>query len=190
MNFFFEHKDYIELTFIVKCYPINVVKSKTYNRGNKIILPPSILDSLEKENFGAITKPVIFQLWNLNSKKKTNCGVLDYTADEMCIFIPMWIMDNLKIAIGQRIQIRTINIEKGKYVRFGNISEDFFYLANIKIILETKLRFYTCLTVSDNIPICYAQKKYMLNVLQVKPGNAITIINVDIEVTFATPGQK
>jgi ubiquitin fusion degradation protein 1 len=53
--------------------------------------------------------------------------------------------------------------------------------------LETTLRSFSCLTTGDNIMMAYNNKKYYINIVEAKPGPAISIIETDCEVDFAPP---
>lgn len=47
--------------------------------------------------------------------------------------------------------------------------------------------FYSLLFIRDVVAITYNEKVYELRVLETKPGNAVSIIECDMNVEFATP---
>lgn len=53
--------------------------------------------------------------------------------------------------------------------------------------LEKTLRTYSCLTVGDVLCIAFSNKKYYLDVLELRPQQAVSIIETDCEVDFAPP---
>lgn len=53
--------------------------------------------------------------------------------------------------------------------------------------MENALRNFATLTKDDVISINYNEKDYELSVLETKPGNAVSIIECDMDVDFAPP---
>ena len=151
------------------------------------ILPPNILQKLSGSE---IKGPMVFEVKNPNSQKKSHCGIMDFTADEGCVYLPSWMMQNLNTKDGEKLQFNYVFLEKGNYVKLQPQTDDFLEISNPKAVLEAKLRYFTCLTKSDAIAIEYNNKIYWINVLEVKPGSAISIIDTDIDVDFASPVIK
>jgi len=173
-----------EFKFSLKVYPISFIGKKHLDKGDKIILPTSILENLSNVD---TVWPLLFKLYNENSLRKTHCGVMEFTADEGCSYIPYWMMQNLIISEGEKITFKYVNLEKGCYVRIQPQTEDFLKISNPKAVLEAKLRNFTCLTKDDSIAIEYNAKIFWLNIVEVKPGNAISIIETDLNVDFISP---
>mmetsp|Transcript_28177 Transcript_28177/g.57168 ORF Transcript_28177/g.57168 Transcript_28177/m.57168 type:complete len:200 (-) Transcript_28177:1386-1985(-) len=173
-----------EFTFSLKCYPVSFSNKKELEKGDKIILPPSILQNLSEYN---LSWPLMFELFKNSSSKKTNCGVIEFTSDEGCCFIPQWIIEKLSINKGEKVFFKYSPLEKGSYVKLQPQTEDFLQISNPKAVLESKLRNFTCLTKEDMIAIEYNEKIFWLNILEVKPGNSISIIETDLNVDFAPP---
>lgn len=78
-------------------------------------------------------------------------------------------------------------IAQGTYVKLQPHTSDFLDISNPKAVLERTLRGYSCLTVGDAICLHYNGKKYFIDVVDAKPGNAISVIETDCEVDFAPP---
>lgn len=57
--------------------------------GGKIILPPSVLDKLTRFD-DVLYSPILFKLINQKEKMFTNCGVLEFIADEGHVYLPRW----------------------------------------------------------------------------------------------------
>lgn len=166
-----------------RAYPVSFIGRDDLERGDKIVLPPSALDSLARLN---ISYPMLFQLESRDGRK-THCGVLEFVAEEGHANIPYWLLQNLAVAEGGMITIRNASLKKGTYVKFQPQSKDFLDITNPKAVLEATLRGFTCLTKGDAIAISYNDKTYHIDVLEVAPGDAISIIEADVNVEFAAP---
>ena len=166
-----------------RSYPVSFIDKSELERGDKIVLPPSALDALARLN---ITFPMLFQLSSRDGKS-THCGVQEFSAEEGHANLPYWLMQNLLVAEGDMITIKNANLPKGTYVKFQPQTSDFLKIANPKAVLEATLRGFTCLTKGDSIAINYNDKIYYIDVLAVAPGEAISIIETDVNVEFAPP---
>ena len=63
-------------------------------------------------------------------------------------------------------------------------------ISNHRAVLEVTLRKFTCLTENDQICIQHLGKLYYLDVREVKPNGAASIIETDCNVDFEEPGMK
>lgn len=179
-----EKMEKFDYSFSLKCYPMSFIEKFKNNRGDKILLPPSILETISTMH---ISWPLIFEIMHTISGKKTHCGVLEFTSDEGCVYMPYWMMQNLAVKEGEKVCFRYVNLEKGNYIRFQPQTSDFLRISNPKAVLEAKLRNFTCLTKTDTIAIDYNETIFWLNVLEVKPGHAISLLEADINVDFSPP---
>jgi len=152
--------------------------------GDKILLPSSAFEVLARMN---VEYPMLFELRNPSKGRVTHCGVLEFTAEEGHCHIPFWMMQNLLVGEGDRIVIKNVALPKATYVKFRPINEEFLDLYNPKVVLETKLRTFSCLTKGDQICISYNDHKYYLEALEVQPTDAVSIIETDCEVDFQVP---
>ena len=160
-------------------------KSKEIQRGGKIIMPPSALDQLSRLN---ISYPMLFKLTNKKgSNRSTHCGVLEFVAEEGVVFLPYWMMQNLLLTEGDLVHIENCTLPVATYARFQPQSVDFHDISNPKAVLENALRNFACLTKSDVIAIQYNNRQYELCVLEVRPNNAVCIIECDISLEFDAP---
>ncbi|KAI0562711.1 Ubiquitin fusion degradation protein UFD1 [Gracilaria domingensis] len=166
-----------------RCYPVSFIDKSELENGDKIVLPPSALDFLARQN---IAFPMLFQLESRNGRK-THCGVQEFIAEEGHANVPYWLMQNLLVSEGGMITIRNANLPKGNFVKFQPQTSDFLKIFNPKAVLEATLRSFTCLTKGDSIAINYNNKVYYIDVLEVAPGEAISIIETDVNVEFAAP---
>ncbi|XP_041972065.1 ubiquitin fusion degradation protein 1 homolog [Aricia agestis] len=184
-NMFHEISRPFNMTY--RCYSVSMLpgnERQDVERGGKIIMPPSALESLTRLN---IEYPMIFKLTNKKTKRITHCGVLEFVADEGKVYLPHWMMANLVLEEGAIIQIESVSLPVATFSKFQPLSEDFLDITNPKAVLENCLRNFSCLTTGDVIAIKYNSKVYELCVLETKPGNAVKIIECDMNVEFAAP---
>lgn len=170
-----------------RCFSVSMLpgnERQDVERGGKIIMPPSALEQLTRLN---IEYPMIFKLTNKKTKRITHCGVLEFVADEGKVYLPHWMMANLVLEEGALIQIESVSLPVATFSKFQPLSEDFLDITNPKAVLENCLRNFSCLTTGDVIAIKYNSKVYELCVLETKPGNAVIIIECDMNVEFAPP---
>jgi ubiquitin fusion degradation protein 1 len=154
------------------------------NHGGKIIMPPSALEQLASLN---IVYPMLFQLTHSKMDRVTHCGVLEFVAEEGRIYVPYWIMQQLLLEEGDLVVVKNVSLPVGHYVKIQPQTANFLNISDPKAVLENSFRSFACLTKGDVIAIHYNRKLYELLVVETKPGDAISIIEADIEVEFVAP---
>jgi ubiquitin fusion degradation protein 1 len=145
-------------------------------------MPPSALDQLTRLN---IEYPMLFKITNQKDVRQTHAGVLEFIADEGRIYLPYWMMKNLLLEEGDLVSVENVSLPVASYSKFKPQSVDFLDITNPKAVLENCLRNFACLTSGDVIAINYNNKIYELLVLETKPGQAVTIIECDMNVSTA-----
>ena len=166
-----------------QCYPISMIGKPHLENGDKIIMPISALTSLSTKN---VQYPMFFQLKSKGKGKVSHCGVLEFTAEEGKVFLPSWIMLNMKLRDGDIVSIRNVSLKKATFVKLRPHETAFVELSNPKAVLEKVLRGFSSLTTGKTIVIDYNEKTYSIDVLQTKPDQkAVSIIDADVEVDFA-----
>ncbi|CAH1980065.1 unnamed protein product [Acanthoscelides obtectus] len=170
-----------------QCYSVAMMPGndrQDVERGGKIIMPPSALEQLTRLN---INYPMLFKLGSKRTGRTTHCGVLEFVADEGKVYLPLWMMHNLVLEEGDLVQMESVTLPVGTFAKFQPLSADFLDITNPKAVLENCLRSFACLTKGDVIAVKYNSKTYELCVLETKPGDAISIIECDMNVEFAPP---
>lgn len=151
------------------------------NRGNKIIMPTSALDELTRMR---IQYPMTFMVSNAQMGLKTYCGVLEFSAPEGVVYLPVWMMNNLCVEEGSDIILRNMNLKKGTFVSFRPHEIAFVMLSDPKAILENELTHYSVLHKGDTISIQYGGREYLIDVVETKPDDQICCIETNIKVEF------
>lgn len=157
------------------------------NFGGKIVLPPSALNKLTMLH---ITYPMLFELDSEETGLKTHAGVLEFIAEEGRVYLPQWMMQTLAVQPGSLIQVGSIDLPLGSFVKIEPQSTDFLDISDPKAVLENALRNFSTLTVNDIFEISYNNHIYSIKVLEAKPesdSRSICVVETDLEVDFAPP---
>ena len=171
--------------------------------GDKLFLPASAFKEISRLK---LPFPLTFKVQNERTKP-TNvvpskdgkqppappeqfAGVLEFSAPDGVAYLPTWMLQNLKVRDGGKAQFTTVrDLPRGTYAKLQPYSQAFVDLAAAvgpRDLLEVALRNYSALSQGERIMIDVADEKYFVDVIEVKPGKAISIYgNVDLEVDFA-----
>ncbi|GAA5919788.1 hypothetical protein JCM1841_005861 [Sporobolomyces salmonicolor] len=154
--------------------------------GGKIVMPPSALDELTQLD---IELPINFEITNpANPELNTHVGVLEFIADEGCVNLPQWVMDQLRLNEGDPIRIVGGRYPKGKMIKIQPQSVDFLEISDPKAVLERAMINFSCLSAGDIVEIGYQSLTFRLLIMEITPpGPAISVIDTDLEVDFAPP---
>lgn len=173
-----------------KCYSssfgaLSDTKSEDVKKGGKILMPPSALDQLTRLH---ITYPMMFKLTNVKMNNyQTHCGVLEFVADEGVVYLPYWMMQNLLLNEGDQLHVENCTLPIATYAKFQPQSPLFLEISNPKAVLENALRNFSCLTKGDIVAIHYNNTQYDLCVKELKPADAVSIVECDLNLDFETP---
>lgn len=178
-----------------RCFPMSFDGKEDKENGDKIILPTSAFETLAHMT---ITYPMQFELRNTNhvdmsleditaKTPHTHVGVLEFTAPEGRCYVPYWIMQNLFVPEGGYLTIKNVTLPLAQFIKFRPQSVDFLDISNPKAVLESTLRNFSCVTKDDTICLPYNGKKYYLDVVDVKPKDACSIVEADVKVDFEAP---
>lgn len=84
--------------------------------GDKIVMPASALDELSRMT---VQFPIMFEITHDSNilPKKSHCGLMEFTAPEGKVYLPLWMIDNLGLdtAGDSIVELRTTSISKGIY---------------------------------------------------------------------------
>ncbi|KAL9110816.1 MAG: hypothetical protein Q9227_004616 [Pyrenula ochraceoflavens] len=173
-----------------RCYPIVMLQGsfrKDADNGGKIFLPPSALDKLSKLH---VTYPMLFELINGREETKSHAGVLEFIAEEGKVYLPQWLMQTLKLEVGDLLQVKSTDLPPGSFVKLQPQSPTFLDITDPRAVLENAFRNFACLTEGDIFTFSYNDQEYSIAVLETKPKNdshAVVTMETDLEVDFATP---
>ncbi|EGO56762.1 hypothetical protein NEUTE1DRAFT_111197 [Neurospora tetrasperma FGSC 2508] len=173
-----------------RCYPLVMApgaERPELNYGSKILLPPSALDKVSRLH---VQWPIMLELINGSQGTHTHAGVLEFVAEEGRAYIPQWMMQTLKLDVGDMIQIKTTSLELARLVKLQPQSVNFLDISDPRAVLEKAFRNFAALTKGDVFNFEYNDEIYEMAVLDVKPETAkmgVCMIETDVSVDFAPP---
>ena len=173
---------------VYRAYPASIMGREDINLSNNIILPSKALQVLSlMKNFGDSKNPILFRILNIQLNIYTHCGVVEFTAENDCCYIPDNMFDRLSLEEGQQVNVRALTLRPGTYIKLQPHKTEFINNPNPKTILEYNLRNYFCVTEGDTLSIKFSNKIYKIDVVKCKPDKAIRTLNSDLEVDFDPP---
>ncbi|ETW16269.1 hypothetical protein PFFVO_04803 [Plasmodium falciparum Vietnam Oak-Knoll (FVO)] len=152
------------------CYPVSFIGKDDMENGNKIILPQTALNALARRH---ISWPMLFEVSNPYTDKRTHSGVLEFISDEGTCHMPYWMMQQLNLKEGDIVRVTSVSLPKGTFVKLKPCSKDFMELSNHRAVLETALRNYATLTIGDNIVIHYLGKTYEIKIVDKRTHSGV-----------------
>eukprot|EP01029_Cantina_marsupialis_P002510 TRINITY_DN1234_c0_g1_i2.p1 TRINITY_DN1234_c0_g1~~TRINITY_DN1234_c0_g1_i2.p1 ORF type:complete len:295 (+),score=75.94 TRINITY_DN1234_c0_g1_i2:58-942(+) len=153
--------------------------------GDKILLPKSALDTLSYMN---VEYPLKFRI-SSGLGKEAHCGVIEFHEYEGHCYMPVWLMSEMFLSEGDLITVENVSLPKANWVKFRPMSKTFLDIPDHKAVLEYQLRKFSCLTEGNQIKVSFADQVYMVEVQELKPAKACSIIECDLSVEFAPPAD-
>ena len=156
---------------------------------NKLLLPQSVLYSLQEEN-EEFDSPLFFKLKNKLNEFYQVCGVYEFSAPPGVIHAPFYIMNTLGIKEGDTVNIELVLPPDGSFIKIRPHKTEFIELTNPKAVMEKILsRDYQVLTEGHTIQLNYTDlnKVFEIDIVETKPSSTIKIVDVNLEVDFDTP---
>ena len=98
--------------------------------------------------------------------------------------------NRLYLEEGMMVNIRNILLAKGKFIKIKPKEIEFETNSNAMAILESNLKNYVCVTKGDTITVQFDEKKYLIDVVECQPKDAISLTNVDLEIEYGEKKKK
>jgi len=168
---------------------------------DKIRLPPSALEALSSAGAIDANRVLAFELALFDDANeaivsKTNCGVLEFTAAEGTVEVPVKAAMSLTKHLGEsalgrfRVRVRYISIDRYEKIRASvqPLGQGFHVdgveqvNVDLKSILERVLSQQTIISEGDWIPIRHEGRTYVLGVRELWPDSQVALINTDVEI--------
>ncbi|SCN44694.1 ubiquitin fusion degradation protein 1, putative [Plasmodium malariae] len=163
--------------------PLSKKEDKLSRHSDKVILPVSILKTLEKGTYrNEVEFPYSFSLKNVENNYITHACVLEFSSNEGIILVSENIKENLGIIATSgiiRLLVTYANLPKCDFIKFESLNENINDIKFMKNLLENELSInYSTLTLGDHVHINHLN----FYVSELEPDNAVSLINTDIVV--------
>ncbi|CAJ0564529.1 unnamed protein product, partial [Mesorhabditis spiculigera] len=120
-------------------------------------------------------------------QKATHCGVLEFSAEEGRCYLPAWMMTQLGLDEGDAVRVDSAVLPKATYAKLKPQNLEFLQITNPRAMLEVELRKWACLTKDDRIRVVYNEQQLDFIVQDLKPKNAVCIVECDVNLDFDAP---
>ncbi|XP_020175463.2 uncharacterized protein [Aegilops tauschii subsp. strangulata] len=169
----------------LRCRPMALLGKAGADDGNRVVMPASALDRI---NSVLVEYPLMFRVQNAATLEATNCGMLEFGAEEGFVYVPALTMARLGLEEDDLVLMTSTSLPKATSVKLRPHTMDFLGAKDLKRLLEFNVRLNTpCVTVGDTITVAEGGKRYLLDVVEAKPADAVSTLDTDCEVDFATP---
>lgn len=176
---------------MLRVYPSYFFERPDLESGNKVLLPPKILEQITDDHHGNLPYPLCFSISTLRTKKTVYTGVLEFMAPDDSVVMPFWLFSELKLNEGEMVRLGLVEyLPKANFAKLRPHKTEFIDLPDPRSVLEMHLSNFTCLTKNETITITQDGKSYQLDILDLKPENqynAAIIIDTDLNIDFAPP---
>jgi len=179
-------------------------------RADKLTLPPSARATLMAQD-APKNGPMFFELSvpetgatgregvemdedraSTTRRRATYSGLLDFTAIEGTVGLPAHTARNLfgeafssveEVQVAGPLDVRYTKLPKGTYAKLQPLWSAFQRdVEDVKLALEAALHDYTVLSEGDTVLVKYMGSSHALQVLELRPSPAVSIIDTDLEV--------
>ena len=172
---------------IYRAYPAIIMGIEDIECSNNIILPPSALSLLS--SFLENKERLLFKILNIELNKETHCGVLEFTSQEGCCYIPSNMFDILSLEEGQKISLEIKDLNFCSYIKVKpcKIFSMNYPKIDMDMILRYNLLNYYCITEGDIISVKFGMKIYKFEIVECKPDRANKLITGSFVINISLP---
>jgi len=163
------------------CYSMNFMNYEGYEAGDKIVLPANQLYEFLSEI--SSNEPLTFRI-TTETGRQYNCGVIEFTATDSTVYIPLWILNELGLEEGSIISIENVQLPKATKIVLQTKDDNLFQFMDLKTTLEMIFKTFTCLTKDTTVNINHQSVDIQLFIKDVLPEANVLLFNTDCEVEF------
>jgi len=167
----------------LKCFPVAHIGRDELEIGNRVILPPSILEELSR---ASTPSPMLFEVSDLDRRRRTHVGVLEFNGPEETCYMPMWILKLLCADVGDVLRVTLASLPKAELLSIKP-EVGLLRVYNPRALLENGLRNFAALTVGDAFSVEYGGQLYRIEVVGAQPANAVCIVEADVQIEIVLP---
>ncbi|CAM9299038.1 unnamed protein product [Discosporangium mesarthrocarpum] len=168
--------------------------------GDKIVLPPSALESLSRQDAVSMG-PMLFELTlaggetqekGRTGRRRTHGGVLEFIAEEGTVGLPRKVVRSLggipddAGALGE-VSVRYVRLAKALFARVVPETIGLSQVSELRAMLEHNMRNHATLSVGDRLQVWRRGKEFSLKVVELRPEPETTVIDTDLEIDLELP---
>ena len=132
--------------------------------------------------------PFLFEIRNPKTNKKIYGSVLEFVAPEGMVFLPDWMLHAIDAPASTLVDVKVVDLPKATYAKLRPVNyEEFKKLPNARDLLESKLRSFFTLMKGSTISVHHSGEDYIFQVVDLKPKEAVCILNADLNTEFDLP---
>jgi len=176
-------------------------RPRAVEEGDKGVFPDSVLaatgGALGTSTCGEPGSVLIFRVTNPRNGATAFCSVLEFSttsaSGDAAVFLPWWLLQNLQAEEGEQLHYEEVQLPKGTSVKLMPTSPAFYDVANPRAVLEAILSRFTVLSkgMTFTVKAPSGDEQLSFTVVEVAPGDAVCIVDTDINVDFAPmPGME
>lgn len=102
--------------------------------------------------------------WRTKPLAKVYCSPLDFRAPPNYIFVPLWMMHQLRLMPFDPVLLTWVKLRNGVNIQLVPHQDAFVKLANPRAILEAELKYYSAATRDSTISLVYEGKQFDFDV--------------------------
>ncbi|CAM9728998.1 unnamed protein product [Pylaiella littoralis] len=159
-----------------RCHSMACLDRPGLEFGDKIIMPQAAFQEAHRMR---LKLPLLFKLVNTTRVSGADgpppfqfCGVLEFSAPEDQVYLPYWLMQNLLLVEGARVELRSIRRPPtGSFVRLKPHDNTFLDVAarqGPKALMEAALRRYSVLSEGATILVQHEGDNFYLDVVEIE----------------------
>ncbi|CAM9444513.1 unnamed protein product [Choristocarpus tenellus] len=168
--------------------------------GDKILLPPSALESLSRQDAVSLG-PMFFELTHVSDGGKgsketrsTHGGVLEFVAEEGTVGLPPKVVISLggkPVATEElgEVMLRYVRLNKATFARVIPETVGLSQISELRAMLEHNMRNHATLTVGDHLQVWRRGREFSMKVVELRPEPEATLIDTDIEIDLELPEE-
>ncbi|BAM39625.1 ubiquitin-fusion degradation pathway component [Theileria orientalis strain Shintoku] len=105
------------------------------------------------------------------SNECVSCSAIEFRTDENYVYVPKWIMNNLKLKPFDVVLVELIKLDDCTNVELKCLEREFYETNDIKKVLEERLKYYSTLTLNSVIPITIGDVTFNFKVVRLDTTN-------------------
>jgi len=156
---------------------------------DKISLPFQFASSIYEQP--DVSLPLMFEL-KTPTGRKTHCGIFEfmYGLPPTHVLMPQWVMDDLFLGEGQRVQVRCVRLDLITKVKVQPHTIEFYEAVreaggDVAGLLTMNLKRLSALTEGTSVPIVLGpNRRLLVEIVELEPSSAVRVVDSNVTEDF------